>query len=60
MLSNYFNIIDESRLTLSYMVSNFLYDETFAFPMELLGVELAYLIASIAFEVFIALYYFIF
>ena len=33
------------------MISNFLYDETFAFPIELICVELAYLMASIAFEV---------
>ena len=50
-LSNYFDIIDESRLTLTYMISNFLYDETFSFPIELIIVELGYLIASIAFEV---------
>jgi len=51
-LSNYFNIIDESRLTLAYMISNFLYDETFSFPIELICIEFGYLIASIAFESF--------
>ncbi|CAF2446860.1 unnamed protein product [Rotaria sp. Silwood2] len=51
-LSNYFDIIDESRLTLTYMISNLLYDETFSFPIELICIELGYLIASIAFESF--------
>ncbi len=52
LLSNYFDIIDESRLTLTYMISNFLYDETFSFPIELICIEFAYLLASIAFESF--------
>ncbi|CAF3082549.1 unnamed protein product [Rotaria socialis] len=51
-LANYFDIIDESRLTLTYMISNILYDETFSFPLELLCIELGYLITSIAFESF--------
>jgi hypothetical protein len=33
------------------MISTFLYDETFLFPIELICVELGYLLASIAFEV---------
>ncbi|CAF0802276.1 unnamed protein product [Rotaria sordida] len=51
-LANYFDIIDESRLTLTYMISNLLYDETFSFPMELICIEFGYLITSIAFESF--------
>lgn len=51
-LSNQFNLIDENRLTLTYMISNLLYDETFSFPMELLCIELIYLVASIGFETF--------
>jgi hypothetical protein len=50
-LSRYFDIIDESRLTLTYIISNLLYDETFAFPIELICVEFGYVIASITFEV---------
>jgi uncharacterized RDD family membrane protein YckC len=34
------------------MISNFLYDETFSFPIELICIEFAYLLASIAFESF--------
>ena len=51
VLVNYFHLIDETRLTVNYMISSLLYDETLSFPMELLGVELVYLLASIAFEV---------
>ena len=51
VLANYFHLIDETRLTVNYMISSILYDETLSFPMELLCVELVYLLASIAFEV---------
>jgi len=50
-LSNQFNLIDENRLTLTYMISNLLYEESFSFPIELLCIELIYLVASIGFEV---------
>jgi hypothetical protein len=48
---NYFHLMDESRLTLNYMVSSLLYEDTLSFPIELVSVEVAYLIASIVFEV---------
>jgi len=57
LLSNYFDIVDESRLTLTYMISNLLYDETFSFPIELMCVEFGYLIASIAFESYCLAHY---
>ncbi|CAF1154480.1 unnamed protein product [Rotaria sordida] len=52
ILSNYLHLIDASRLTLNYMISSLIYDETLSFPIELICVELAYLIGSIAFESF--------
>ena len=51
VLANYLHLIDETRLTLNYMVSSLLYEETLSFPIELICVEFGYLIASIAFEV---------
>ncbi|UJR37540.1 hypothetical protein I4U23_030242 [Adineta vaga] len=51
-LSTYFDVIDESRLTLSYIISNLLYDETFSFPIELICIEFTYIITSITFESF--------
>lgn len=51
-LSSYFDLIDENRSTLTHMISSILYDETFSFPIELICIELGYLIASIAFEVY--------
>lgn len=51
MLSHYFDFIDENRLTVTHMISSMLYDESFSFPLELLCIELGYLIASVAFEV---------
>lgn len=50
-LANYLHLIDETRLTLNYMISSLLYEEALSFPIELVCVEFAYLIASIAFEV---------
>ncbi|CAF1119133.1 unnamed protein product [Adineta ricciae] len=52
LLSTYFDIIDESRLTLTYIISNLLYDEAFSFPMELICIEFTYIVASITFESF--------
>ncbi|CAF1000699.1 unnamed protein product [Rotaria sp. Silwood1] len=52
ILANYFHLFDASRLTLNYMISSLIYDETLSFPLELICVELAYLIGSIAFESF--------
>jgi len=52
LIANYLHLIDESRLTLTYMISSLLYEETLSFPVELICVELGYLIASIAFESF--------
>ncbi|CAF0783041.1 unnamed protein product [Adineta steineri] len=52
ILSSYFDIIDESRLTLTYIISNLLYDETFSFPIELICIEFTYIVASIGFESF--------
>jgi len=51
VLSNYFHLIDQTRLTMHYMVSSLLYEETLSFPLELICVEFGYLIACIAFEV---------
>lgn len=50
-LANYLHLIDETRLTLNYMISSLLYEEALSFPIELVCVEFVYLIASIAFEV---------
>lgn len=50
-LSNYFDLIDENRVTMTHMISSILYEETFSFPIELICIELGYLMASIAFEV---------
>ena len=43
--------MDETRLTLNYMLSSLIYEETLSFPIELVCVEVGYLLASIAFEV---------
>jgi uncharacterized RDD family membrane protein YckC len=51
-LANYLHLIDETRLTLNYMISSLLYEEALSFPIELVCVEFVYLIASIAFESF--------
>ena len=51
ILANYFHLIDETRLTLNYMVSSLLYEEALSFPIELVCLEFGYLVASIAFEV---------
>ncbi len=59
-LSNYLHLIDETHLTLNYMVSSLLYEEALSFPIELVCVELGYLIISIAFEVNIFIDYFYF
>ena len=59
-LSHYFDIIDQSRLTLTHIISNLLYEETFSFPIELICVEFGYVLASITFEVIdIILMYFL-
>jgi hypothetical protein len=39
------------------MISSLLYEEALAFPIELVCIEFGYLIASIAFEVSIAIEY---
>jgi len=51
-LSHYFDFIDENRLTVTHMISSILYDESFTFPIELICIELGYLVASVAFESF--------
>ncbi|CAF3961968.1 unnamed protein product [Adineta steineri] len=52
VLANYLHLIDETHLSLSYMVSSILYEDSLSFPLELLCVELAYLVICIAFESF--------
>jgi len=52
LIANYLHWIDENRLTLNYMISSLLYEEALSFPIELICVELGYLVASIAFESF--------
>ncbi|UJR08663.1 hypothetical protein I4U23_012921 [Adineta vaga] len=51
-LSNYLHLIDETRLTVNYMLSSLLYEDTLSFPLELICIEFGYLIACIAFESF--------
>ncbi|CAF0726538.1 unnamed protein product [Didymodactylos carnosus] len=50
IIANAFHLIDENRLTLSYMVSSLLYDDTLSIPFELIFLEIGYAITSIAFE----------
>jgi hypothetical protein len=51
VLVNYFHFVDETRLTLNYMVSSLLYEESLSFPIEVVSIEVGYLITSICFEV---------
>ncbi|CAF4342814.1 unnamed protein product, partial [Rotaria sp. Silwood2] len=48
VLSNYLHLIDSSRLTLSYMISSLIYDETLSFPVELICVELSFCLTRYA------------
>ncbi|CAF1055657.1 unnamed protein product [Adineta ricciae] len=52
LLSTHLHLIDETRLTVNYMLSSLLYEDTLSFPLELILVEFGYLIACIAFESF--------
>ena len=58
LLANYLHVIDETRLTINYMISSLLYEETLSFPIELICIEIGYLLISIAFEVDSSIKYF--